>query len=158
MQRWTPYLALVLTAILLAAGRIFFPATEGSASVAIPAETHTLLRVCDDDPTTNLTVRDRCSWYLAPASGTSTTLGRIHTPSPQANGIRCHWLTGFRRVLSSPLFLPSDTRLAYARQESSARAFARRRQGAGMTLFGPVAATVTRPADGYLYTLGCMVI
>lgn len=159
MQRWTPYLALMLTAILLAAGRLFFPATEGPGPVAgLSVEPHSVPVVCYDDPTANLTVQDRCSWYLAPASGNATALGGIHTSSPQANGTRCHWLTGFRRVLSSPLFLPADTRLAYARQESSARAFARRRRGAGNSFCSPAAATVTRPSDGYLYALGCMVI
>ena len=159
MQRWTPYLALVLTAMLLAVGAFFFPATEGPGPVAgHSVEPHNLPVVCYDDPTANLTVQDRCSWYLGPASGNSTVLGRIHTSSPQANGTRCHWLTGFRRVLSSPLFLPADTRLAYARQESSARAFARRRRGAGNSFCSPAAATVTRPSDGYLYALGCMVI
>lgn len=159
MQRWVTYVACMLTAMLLAVGFFFFPATERSTrpTDAAHPQSHSIL-VHYDDPTANLTVQDRCSWYLAPASGNTTTLGRVTTPASTANSTRCYWLTGFRRVLLSPLFLPVDTRLAYAQRETSARAFSHRRQGALNSLCSPVAATVTRPADGYLYALGCMVI
>lgn len=145
--------------MLLAVGAFFFPATEGNTlpSNAPHQKSHSIM-VHDDDPTANLTVQDRCSWYLAPASGNATALGHVTTPASTANGTRCYWLTGFRRVLSSPLFLLTDTRLAYAQRETSARAFSRRRQGAVNSFCSPVAATVTRPSDGYLYALGCMVI
>lgn len=153
MRRWIAYLSVFVTVWLFCAGVWHLSAERGCVRIDTAQES----------PETEIAARavadfawwDSYAWYVVPA-GDPVSMSCRTTGGMNA-GVRCWWLTGLKRELSSPVFQAADILLTYLGRRSSARSFASWRASLCGASCGD-AVSVSRPGDGYIYALRRIVI
>lgn len=154
MRRLIAYMSVVFIALLLSAGVFHFSAERGFVRTGDFGRESSAAEIVAR-AAADLAWQDSYTRYVVPAADTGSVSG--HTAGGLNGGVRCLWLKGLRRELSSPVFQATDIFLTYLGRRSSARSFASWRASLCGASCGD-AISVSRPGDGYIYALRRIVI
>lgn len=145
MRRWLAYISLFFAALLICGALAGCGLRDQGTAGAVPSA-----------DASSAAAANSFGWDAAPV-GTGTVLSGPSSGVAAGNGVRCSWLTGLRRELSSPVFQTLDLCLSYRGRLSAARSFASWRASlCGASCGGAV--SVLQPGDGYVFALRRIVI